>query len=369
MTTGDLQRKSPDAAGTGSGHGHQEEPPVSIPTIQPIREVRIVSGEAIEEIDAQVVEERQAPPNGQQVVVHNHETAVELFPGATPAEVIEQATAVADALKPILSAQDMTSRISGKDHVQIEGWQTLGALLKVTPVCVATRRIEPKAKFEVKGKKRKWGKVDGRRQVVEEFDYSYEVEGYSWEATVEARTLDGRVIGSADAMCSREEDKWKDADDYAIRSMAQTRASSKALASVLRFVVTLAGYSGTPAEEMPGQPDEGRQGAPPARAQAKRREGQGDGKSAQATAPQRRKMHAEASRLKLTEPQFKAWIEWNAGTPHTDRIEKASASKLIEMLEGYEDGAEALSAFNAALEAEDEKAQRIAAKHSGGGED
>ncbi len=202
-------------------------------------------------IDAQVVEEPSS--NGQQVVVHHHDAPAELFPGASPAEIIEQATAVADALKPILQRQDMTTRIGPKDHVQIEGWQTLGALLKVTPVCVSTRRIEPKAQFTVKGKKRKWGKVDGRRQVVEEFDYSYEVEGYSWEATVEARTLDGRTIGSADAMCSREEDKWKDGDDYALRSMAQTRAASKALASVLRFVVTLAGYSGTPAEEMPSR--------------------------------------------------------------------------------------------------------------------
>ena len=209
----------------------------------------MANAEATEVVDAQVVEEGP-PPNGQ-VVVHHHDAPVELFPGSSPAEIITQATAVADALKPILQKQGMSTRIGAKDHVQIEGWQTLGALLKVTPVCVATRRIQPKAQFTVKGKKKKWGKVDGRRQVVEEFDYEYAVDGYSWEATVEARTLDGRVIGSADAMCSREEDKWKDSDEYAVRSMAQTRASSKALASVLRFVVTLAGYSGTPAEEMP----------------------------------------------------------------------------------------------------------------------
>lgn len=209
-------------------------------------------------VDAEVVEEQ---PTVSQAVVHHHHdiTPVDLFPGATPAEVISQATAVADALKPILASQKMTTSISGKDHVQVEGWQTLGALLKVTPVCVSTRRIEPKVTFTVKGKKKKWGNVEGRRQIVEEFDYSYEVEGYSWEATVEARTLDGRTIGSADAMCSREEDKWKDDDDFALRSMAQTRASSKALASVLRFVVTLAGYSGTPAEEMPAD-----EGPPPA---------------------------------------------------------------------------------------------------------
>jgi hypothetical protein len=73
---------------------------------------------------------------------------------------------------------------------------------------------------------------------------------------VEARTLDGRIIGAAEAECLRSESTWKSRDDYALRSMAQTRATSKALGSVLRFVVTLAGYSGTPAEEMPGEKQE-----------------------------------------------------------------------------------------------------------------
>lgn len=60
----------------------------------------------------------------------------------------------------------------------------------------------------------------------------------------------GRIVGSAEAMCTRDERMWANRDDYALRSMAQTRATSKALASPLRFVITLAGYEGTPAEEM-----------------------------------------------------------------------------------------------------------------------
>lgn len=104
-------------------------------------------------------------------------------------------------------------------------------------------------------------------------------------------------------------------------------------------------------------------------AQAVRREGQGNGQSSAATAPQRRKIHALASELGLTGTQLKAWIEWNAGTPHTDRIEKKQASTLIEMLEAYEDAPDALSAFNAALEGEDEKAQRIAGKYAAKGEE
>lgn len=71
-------------------------------------------------------------------------------------------------------------------------------------------------------------------------------------ATVEARTADGRVVGRADALCTRSEKRgpWKSADDYARLSMAQTRATAKALKGPLGFVISLAGYQTTPAEEM-----------------------------------------------------------------------------------------------------------------------
>lgn len=148
-----------------------------------------------------------------------------LFHTDDPVEVVERATRVADALKSVLAQQGMIARIGGKEHVQVEGWQTLGGMLGVVPIVVWSRRVEDPA---------------------------------GWEAKVEARTLDGRVVGSGEAQCDRGESRWKTADEYAIRSMAQTRATSKALAAPLRFIVKLAGFSGTPAEEIPdstyGQP-------------------------------------------------------------------------------------------------------------------
>lgn len=142
-----------------------------------------------------------------------------LFRTDDPVQVLQRATEVADALRDVLRSQGMIQRIANRDHVKVEGWTTLGAMLGVTPVCVWTRPVD-------KG----------------------------WEARVEARTLDGRIIGAAEAECLRSESTWKSRDDFAIRSMAQTRATSKALGSVLRFVVTLAGYSGTPAEEVMDEP-------------------------------------------------------------------------------------------------------------------
>ena len=160
-------------------------------------------------IDAEVVDE----PGTEIEPVED--SSVTLFRTSDPVEVLAAATRTADALADVLKSRNLTTNIQGKQHVQVEGWQTLGSMLGVTPVCVWTRSL-----------------------------------GNGWEARVEARTLDGRIVGSAEAMCTRDEKTWRNRDDYALRSMAQTRATSKALASPLRFVVTLAGYEGTPAEEM-----------------------------------------------------------------------------------------------------------------------
>jgi hypothetical protein len=140
-----------------------------------------------------------------------------LFGTTDPVEVVQRATGVADALADVIRSKKLSQRIQGKDHVLVEGWQLLGVMLGVTAVCVETVP------------------VDG---------------GY--KATVEARTADGRVVGRADALCTKHEKRgpWKSADDYARLSMAQTRATSKALKGPLGFVVSLAGYAATPAEEM-----------------------------------------------------------------------------------------------------------------------
>jgi len=150
-----------------------------------------------------------------------------LFRTDDPAESVERMTAVANALKEILTKQGLTARISNKEHVLVEGWTTLGALVGVTPVPVWTRPLE--------------GDAPGHK-------------AFGYEARVEARTLDGRVVGAAESMCTRDENRWRNADDYAIRSMAQTRATSKALRGPLGFIVTLAGFESTPAEEMPAAP-------------------------------------------------------------------------------------------------------------------
>jgi hypothetical protein len=135
-------------------------------------------------------------------------------------QVIEQATKVARTLEQVVRQQGLIVRIGQSDYPRVEAWTFLGSLLGVFPV------------------------VEWTRPVLED---SIAV---GWEARVEARTRAGEIVGAAEAECLRSERSWAKRDDYALRSMAQTRAVSKALRLPLGFVMQLAGFNPTPAEEM-----------------------------------------------------------------------------------------------------------------------
>lgn len=179
-----------------------------------------------EVVDAEVVEESP----GTEIELQDHDQTdarLALFGTTEAVGVLERATAIADALAPVIEKKKLFSNIQGRNHVRVEGWQTLGAMLGVFAVVTETKAIT-----DDKGSS-------------------------GWEARCEVRIMNGTVIGAADAQCSRSERTWSGRDDYAIRSMAQTRAISKALKGPLGFIVELAGYSATPAEEIPFQEQQG----------------------------------------------------------------------------------------------------------------
>jgi hypothetical protein len=158
-----------------------------------------------EEVTGTELEVRQAAP-----------PATNLFRTDDPVQIVARATETANTLADVVRAKNLTKDIQGKQHVLVEGWTLLGSMLGVFPVTVWTQPVEN-----------------------------------GWEARVEARTIDGKIVGAAEAQCTRDERLWKTRDDYALRSMAQTRATSKALRQPLGFVMTLAGFEATPEAEMP----------------------------------------------------------------------------------------------------------------------
>jgi hypothetical protein len=178
----------------------------------------------------------------------------------SPREFLAKAQEVAEALVDVIRQKKFYVTIRGNEHPQVEAWQTLGALLGpfsehggVFPNTVWARpQLDPgtgQARLTRYTVRERRTKGEGsEREVIER---EYEVEGYDYEARVEARTATGLVVGTAEATCSRKESQWAREDDHAVKSMAQTRATSKALKAGTGWLMVLAGYKATPAEEMP----------------------------------------------------------------------------------------------------------------------
>jgi hypothetical protein len=146
---------------------------------------------------------------------------ITLFGTSDPRVALERMADVATALVDVIEQRGLYATIGGKRHVTAEGWTTLGGMLGVVPVVTETRANDS---------------------------------GDGIVARVEARTLDGRVVGAAEAECSRAEARWRSRDPFALRSMAQTRAISRALRAPLGQIVVLAGYEPAGADEMPAEP-------------------------------------------------------------------------------------------------------------------
>jgi hypothetical protein len=138
-----------------------------------------------------------------------------------PEIVLQEAAKAAQALREVIERKPNKCVINGKTFLQFEDWQTLGRFYGVTAAARTTAYIEQ-------------GRVRG------------------YECHAEAIRADGQVISAAQAMCLDDEAKWQDKPLFQLRSMAQTRAQAKVLRNVLAWVVVMAGYAPTPAEEMDG---------------------------------------------------------------------------------------------------------------------
>lgn len=178
--------------------------------------------------DAEVVPEDLSDKRyeGGSEMVRQQAAAPTLFQTDDPTEVIRRASTVATELAAIIRKQGLFTNISGNEHVQVEAWQTCGSMLGVFPVESWTRQVDGPSSYD--GEKGPWG----------------------YESRYEAVTITGAVVGAGVARCTRGESKWKNRDDFSLESMAQTRATSKALKAPLGWIVALAGYKPTPAEEM-----------------------------------------------------------------------------------------------------------------------
>lgn len=177
------------------------------------------------------------------------ENGMQLSLVSDPAKQIEQATRACTALMGVVEAKGLFEVFGrgkeAKRHLKVEAWLLLGHFFGVTTRTENVQSVQDDATGH-----------------------------FGFEATVEAvHAATGRVVGRAVARCMSNEENWGMVSKYdwengektkvgerqkamqQLESMAQTRATSKALSSVFRWVVILGApnISGTPAEEMGGE--------------------------------------------------------------------------------------------------------------------
>lgn len=161
----------------------------------------------------------EVEPRALTVVVAQPGNALVSRPDAGPATMIAQATALASALRDIVERQKLYATISGKKFPQVEAWMTIGRMDNV---------------------------VAREAEIIRHEDGSYEA------AAELVRLSDGMVIGRGSALCGTKGDRpWDGRPEPVRRSMAVTRATSRAFRQQYSWIMALAGYEPTPADEMP----------------------------------------------------------------------------------------------------------------------
>src|SRR4051794_29779051 len=152
---------------------------------------------------------------GVELELAHNDTVTMVLAGQTPEDILSNATRIADALKGLIEKQGLAVDV-GRDskHVEVGGWQAAGAMLGAL------------------GGQAIHAETDFCRRIWDE----RESDEIAYEARVEVKTLDGKVVGAAEAMCSSAERNWRGRDEFAIKSMAETRAESRAYRRAIGWV-------------------------------------------------------------------------------------------------------------------------------------
>lgn len=131
----------------------------------------------------------------------------------------EKTLALAGELSRFIKENNLSTVIKGKDYTNVDGWQFAGSQLGVVPVLTSLT------------------------------DLSTEKE-YKYRAEVDLRRLsDDKIVSRGIALCSNKEGTKRNFEEYAIASMAQTRAEGKAFRMLIGWLMKAAGFETTQTEE------------------------------------------------------------------------------------------------------------------------
>ena len=135
-----------------------------------------------------------------------------------------KAITLAETVEKLITDKGLYSNIKGKKFVNVEGWQFAGLSFGLIPIMHEPTNLSNEK--EVK-----------------------------YSASVELINKDGVKMGYGYAVCSNKEPLKRTFEEYAICSMAQTRAIGKAYRNCIAWLMKASGFEPTPLEEMEKQKD------------------------------------------------------------------------------------------------------------------
>lgn len=237
-------------------------------------------------------------------------TGGELSLGRSPDTVLAEASLVAKTVDRLVKSRpDLVQVIGGRKHPRFELLQIVGSMFRVTARVRETRQL---------------------------------VQPDGWEAIAEAYHVPtGQVIATGEGMCSTDEPDWAVRPKYEWRngrrekvgevpvtshqrrSMAQTRACSKALRLALGWVLGLAGYEAAAAEEISGAEDAPAQPPKPLRKSAKHPD--------TITAEQAKQLWSAARAVGLSEAEVAELLQ-SHGYQRTADVRAADYQRLLDQI-------------------------------------
>jgi len=112
---------------------------------------------------------------GGELAVVEQQQPTTLIYETNPVTILEDSKKIAKALADIIKDRKLYTTIQGKDYVHVEGWTTLGALVKVFPILDWSKRLN-----------RESGEI-------------------IYESRVITQTIRGEIIGIGEALASSSE--------------------------------------------------------------------------------------------------------------------------------------------------------------------
>ncbi len=143
-----------------------------------------------------------------------------------------QAIQVASVLQEFVKKNNLTANIQGKQYPLVEAWTFAGSQFGLIPIVKSLDCLSCS------------NPMTGDAEI----KYRSEVEVMNVST--------GQIVGRGIAICSNKEYSKKKFDEYAIASMAQTRATGKAFRIPLGWLMKASGFEATPLEEMDFVKDE-----------------------------------------------------------------------------------------------------------------